>query len=321
MAISKGVYATFGVQDGNNTTATVSGSVDSTGKGLLVAYVSFEGAPDAAGTISDNKSNTSWVEIARVNNTVGGGDMTSIMYAHYAPNVGAGHTVTWTPGSARPFKRSNFTAVNGSFANSTCLDAVVSAQGVGTAYDAGTLNTTATAFITQWNVNYAGELTTPAGSWVGGDEDVEVGGREIISKVQTGSVSGFDPTTTGVVSVNWNAICAAFKEVVAGATRGKPFGDEGTAFDGGRTFTGPLSMGRDSWQAQQNLLSLATTPTFDREFGRSSYLKRASSITRAAPQPTMRPGLCLPANLFRTPAARMHWRPRSRNEQILLPPR
>lgn len=214
MAIVKGAQSTLGNQDANNTTGSISGAIDSTGAGVILGFASFEGVPDAGGSVSaDSKGNTGYVELGRVNHA--NNDMTTVVYAKFAPgSVGAGHTATYTPGSARPFKYWGIKAVAGTFPNATCLDALLQASGHGTAYDAGTLNTNASALIAQWNVNYAGDnQSTPAGSWISGDEDLEVPGRQIISKVQVGSVTGFDPTTTGVVAVDWNAIVVALKEV------------------------------------------------------------------------------------------------------------
>lgn len=221
MAITKGAISALAVNDASGTSLTTA-SIDTTGAGLLVVVVSFEGAADPSGTVTDNKSNTSWVDVGRVNHSSGGasGDMTSIMFAHYAPSVGTGHTVTYTHGGggSRPFRRLALHAANGTFSNGAALDAQLATQGnTGVSIDAGSLTTTAASIFFQWNVNYAGESMTPTGGYISGDEVIESNGRELISRIEAAPVTGFDPSASTVVAVDWNAILAAFKETTGAA--------------------------------------------------------------------------------------------------------
>jgi hypothetical protein len=93
---------------------------------------------------------------------------------------------------------------------------------------------------------------------------------------QVGFWKGYSLTTAecttlynGGSGMTWAAMVAA--DGGGAATRGIPFDSRGTAFNGGRTFTGILrrTLGRDTWQRRRpNSLLWEMTPTFGSGFAR-----------------------------------------------------
>lgn len=217
MTISKGAVATLGSQDGNNTTATVSSAIDTTGAGLLLALFSWEGN-DSTPTVSDSKSNT-WTLVAKATSAA----ISAYVYAAYGPTaVGTSHTCQVVPAANRPFKRCGFYAVNGTFANSGALNTSQTGTGASTtiATSANINNTSQPALILQWVVNDNGATNTQTGSWSLGDSDLQVSGRALFSNIR--SATGVWTTTFSQPSANnYATVAAAFVETSAS---GQPSG-------------------------------------------------------------------------------------------------
>jgi hypothetical protein len=148
------------------------------------------------------------------------------------------------------------------------------------------------------------------GLWV----KLAVATRDNVSAGATGNISGtltLSAATAGYVAFLVRVPVAG---AGGGATRGKPFGHVGTAFNGGRTFSGIIGKER-LWQPRRNLLPSATTRISGSASGRYSCSKPALCTPRAALRQTTPRGLYLPPSSLSRPALPTRWRPHSCSER------
>lgn len=191
-------------------TTTISVTVDSTGYTHLVVFVKHEQEPNTI-TVADNKGSGAYNMLTKVDHT--NNDLSSRMGWVKIGTPGATHTITATFGSAKTYRAIAVWGVN-SGTGELALDVESTAQGTGTAIDAGSLVTTA-ATVSFMGVGPYALVTYTAGS--GWTEDLD----NVIHAQSRSDASGtLDPVCTASSSMNWTANSASFKEAAGGGGGG-----------------------------------------------------------------------------------------------------
>jgi hypothetical protein len=127
----------------------------------------------------------------------------------------------------------------------------------------GQANSHIIEILADWNA--VGDVTTDP-TPAGGNQRVEVSNAGNVDFFVTdwGDQGATGTTAYGITNhtgtVNMAGIAVEILGTAGGAsaTRGTPFGHQGTAFNGGRTFNGILNRELLAWQRHQNLLRSAT---------------------------------------------------------------
>lgn len=181
-------------------------TVDSTGYTHVVCFVKHEGAPTTI-TESDNKGSGAFNMLTKIDHT--NNDLSGLMIWVKIGTPGAGHTVTVTYGAARPHSRLWCYGIN-SGTGELALDVEAAAQGSGFAPDAGSLVTTSPTVSFMGVGEYTATTYTPGSGWT---EDLD---NVIFAQSRQDASGTLDPVCSSLVTMDWVACAASFKEAAGG---------------------------------------------------------------------------------------------------------
>lgn len=207
-------------------------SVDTTGATLIVLAV----AQDTASTApTDSKGNT-WTALTQYTQ----GNSRIQLWRCINPAVGSGHT--FAVGTSSGYPAIGMIAVSGT---SPTYDAVNGAGGSGVSTIAtGTVTPSANGafLVTAYTAYNAGNVVGASSPFDTETAAINVGGSNValgMSYAIQGTAAAQGCTWTHSSTDTLAATIAAFVEAGGGgATRGTPFGNRGTAFNGGRCLQG-----------------------------------------------------------------------------------
>jgi hypothetical protein len=216
--------------------ATVAVTITASAAGCLLVVSTFTGSNHTTTGVSDNiNGSTGWTQATSAAGSQGASRTEDIWY-HLNPGSGV-TTVTVT------FSVSDTTgkeAIVHEFAAVSTFDTGAHLNDIASAASqtgaAATPSTTTNVLVT--NLRTAGSMTGETGPFTVPTNGITSNGNGSVYLINAAASS-----QAATFSLSAGASCsgiAVFKETVSGTTRGMPFETRSTAFNGGRTFRGPM---------------------------------------------------------------------------------
>lgn len=208
MALTRTVLGSSTSESGASTTLAVTG-MDSTSWTHILVFVKSEGTPGTI-TCADNKGSGAYNGLTLHSRS--GGSLHGRLLWVKIGTPGASHDVTVTFGTAVDARRMFVYGINAS-SGEIELDVESTADGSGTAIDAGSLVTTTATLSFTASCGWDAPTYTPGSGWTE-DFDTKIHGQS-----RTDTSGTLDPVCTSGTSMTWLACAASFKEVAGGGAQ------------------------------------------------------------------------------------------------------